>query len=154
MCKLFSVLHAAASPHNAHFISTFPLWSWRVGIVLWCISCVVHTPPSPWLLCSSSDTHRSRQFTSFHRTNCFALKSLASIMFVGVMGLRTHRRWDHSGLSHQGAAICWFYRIWSPVGTSWGREGGVWEVIELPPISWDFTAEVRGGPCVGEMESR
>lgn len=60
-------------------------------------------------------------------------------MFVGVMGLRTHRRWDHSGLSDQGAVICWFYRIWSQVG----GERGVWEVIELPAISWDFPAEVR-----------
>lgn len=112
-CKLFSVLHTAASLHNAYLISTFSLWIQHVGIVLWCVICVVHSRCTPC----------SRRLPSFRPTNCFAVKSFASIMFVGVMGLRNPRRRDHSGLSHQGLAICWVYRIRSPDGTSTEKEG-------------------------------
>lgn len=72
-------------------------------------------------------------------------------MFVGVMDLRNPRRWDHSGLSHQGLVICWIYKIWSPDGTNGEKKGR--------PGSDSVTAQAGTllqrweSPCVWERQT-
>lgn len=133
--KLFLVFFRQLPPSATVFPpSVLSLWFQPIIRALWCIIGAIRRTH---ITCSQALWLDGRGYPvlslplslplsllSLYCTNCFPLRGLASITFVGVMGLANYSRsatagwaWWPPGTTEQ---TCWFYITWPPQRTGRG----------------------------------